>query len=254
MKKRTEKRSGLAEIFRSNFLFLAQPVKRRITSWYIRCWISKTAGPRPQFSNWALGCNVAVWVAKQLIAPWLRNNFGSTLVSLLYLLIDSKIRNFMSATAKFVTCVLWCFLSFRVGLSRSLCRPSRFLIITMSSRLQSTFWPLDRCARLMSSYLSPQFKCIIFYVCTSRLCSVYLRASGFLRSKCKDTLIKIGTSLWSTWKWCTETVLSITVRRTYTPAINISNLPTLYIFNQLMSVFMRLSFYWSLNFVITLSK
>lgn len=36
-------------------------------------------------------------VAKQLIAPWRRDSFGSTLESSRYFLIDNKIGNFMSA-------------------------------------------------------------------------------------------------------------------------------------------------------------
>ena len=105
-----------------------------------------TGSPRPRdfvsrlLSNRSLGYSATV--AKQLIAPWR-----------CYLLIDSEIRNF-ECYSKVVTCIIWCFLSFRVGLSRSLCRRSRFLIITMSSRLQSTFWPLDRCARLVLRHFS----------------------------------------------------------------------------------------------------
>ena len=85
--------------------------------------------------------------------------------------------------------------------------------------------------------VSPQFKYMIFYMSTSELSSVHWCASIFLRSKCKDTLIKIGTSLWNTWKWCTEIVLSITVRLNYTPMINITNLPTWEIVNKITSVF-----------------
>ena len=184
-------------------------------------------GTRDRGRSLATKRSVTTW---QLLSNWSRHECVTTLGALscpcstYWLIVKSE--TLWVLQQSFVTCVIWCFLSFRVGLSRSRCRPNRCLIITMSSRLQSTFWPLDRCACLMSSYLSPQFKCITFYACTSGLCSVYLCSSGFLRSKCKDTLIKTGTSLWSTWKWCTETVLSITVRRTYTAAINITNLPT----------------------------
>ena len=107
---------------------------------------------------------------------------------------------------------------------------------------------------LMSSYLSPQFKYMIFYISMSGLCFVYI-CTFFLRSKCKDTLIKIGTSLLSTWKWCTETVLSITVRPTYTSVINIKIFLLCIYLTNWRHFFMRLAIYWSpMNFVITLSK